>query len=402
MTQVQGRVGLVSSAPVSTKGTGFVSSGPGAAWVRQQQHADQQPIKIASQTPDGRPIIAKGPPCAQCGEPIAGLVVNALGKAYHPEHFVCHHCSQPFPNGEYVIKDDHAYCAKDFYDLFSPRCKACNDIIIDKCINAGGQYFHPNHFCCYLCGKNLKGQKYKIDGDTKEIFCTACMGSRARKIEPEAKICSICKRPIIGEFISLNGQPIHPEHYRCEECGCEFVGGNCHEYEGRFYCLEHYKQLIMKTCGRCHKPVLGRSVTALGRVWHPEHFTCEVCNEAFMGSQYFEKDGKAYCDLHYNQLFGYICDKCGEPIYKEGIDFLEKHYHITCFICHICERKLTKSNLGEWETKPMCSECYKFLPTEVRKRMDERRKKEIEAMKKREKKRKEGTKRTREAKTTGG
>jgi hypothetical protein len=37
----------------------LVSSGPGAAWVRRQQQAEQQPIKIASQTPDGRPIIAK-------------------------------------------------------------------------------------------------------------------------------------------------------------------------------------------------------------------------------------------------------------------------------------------------------------------------------------------------------
>lgn len=35
-----------------------------------------------------------------------------------------------------------------------------------------------------------------------------------------------------------------------------------------------------------------------------------------MGSSYYEKDGKGYCDVHFNSLFGHMCDKCGEPIYK--------------------------------------------------------------------------------------
>jgi hypothetical protein len=47
-------------------------------------------------TPDGRAIVHQGPPCAQCGEMIIGQVVTALGKTYHPEHFVCYHCVQPF------------------------------------------------------------------------------------------------------------------------------------------------------------------------------------------------------------------------------------------------------------------------------------------------------------------
>lgn len=221
------------------------------------------------------------------------------------------HCS-----GKYLINDNQPYCAKDFHDLFSPRCKTCGDIIVDKCINAGGQYFHPNHFCCCTCGTNLKGLKYKIDEESKDIYCLTCMSSRVKKIDPVARVCSICKRPIIGEYINLRGQFMHPEHMRCEECGCELTGGNCHEFEGALYCLEHYQQLLRKTCAHCNKPILGRSVTALGRVWHPEHFMCEVCKEPFMGSSYYEKDGKGYCDVHFNSLFGHMCDKCGEPIYK--------------------------------------------------------------------------------------
>jgi hypothetical protein len=38
-----------------------------------------------------------GPPCDVCNEPIVGRLVNAAGKTYHPDHFVCEYCSQPFP-----------------------------------------------------------------------------------------------------------------------------------------------------------------------------------------------------------------------------------------------------------------------------------------------------------------
>jgi hypothetical protein len=51
----------------------------------------------------------------------------------------------------------------------------------------------------------------------------------------EADPCAKCKLPITGEFIMFRGQKVHSEHFRCEECGSEFKGGNCREYEGRLY-----------------------------------------------------------------------------------------------------------------------------------------------------------------------
>ena len=32
-------------------------------------------------------------------------------------------------------------------------------------------------------------------------------------------------------------------------------------------------------CGACGKPIVGQVVTALGRTWHPECFTCNECNQ---------------------------------------------------------------------------------------------------------------------------
>ena len=31
-------------------------------------------------------------------------------------------------------------------------------------------------------------------------------------------------------------------------------------------------------CAACNKPIVGQVVTALGKTFHPEHFTCDHCN----------------------------------------------------------------------------------------------------------------------------
>ena len=92
---------------------------------------------------------------------------------------------------------------------------------------------------------------------------------------------------------------------------------------------------------------LGRSITALGKVWHPEHFVCFICHEPFSGSNFYEKDNKPYCELHYAQEFGKVCAKCNRPIIKESLFFLDKVYHPEHFVCTGCDKPLEKGeNFG--------------------------------------------------------
>jgi hypothetical protein len=51
----------------------------------------------------------------------------------------------------------------------------------------------------------------------------------------------------------------------------------------------------------------------------------------------------------------------------------------------VCDKQLTRNNLTEWESKPMCSDCYLKLPGEVRKKFETRKKRERDAQKNREK-----------------
>jgi len=185
---------------------------------------------------------------------------------------------------------------------------------------------------------------------------------------------------------------MHPEHFRCEECGCEFKGGNCQEFEGKLYCIEDYTKLLRNTCASCHKPIMGRSITALGKVWHPEHFVCFTCHEPFAGSNFYEKDGKPYCEAHFTQNFGDPCAKCGRSVIHNACHFLDKVYHLEHFTCSGCDCALKKGEITEWESKPMCMKCYKKLPDEVKKRAAKKREAEKKIAAQREKEEKKAAK----------
>ncbi|EGC37101.1 hypothetical protein DICPUDRAFT_54237 [Dictyostelium purpureum] len=327
------------------------------------------PIQLAATTPDGRLVKANGPICGACNEMIIGVATNALGRSYHPEHFVCTYCKLPFA-GSFVEHEAKLYCENDYLELFSPRCNACAKAIEDTCITALGNKYHPDCFSCSGCGDKLRGKPYKEEDG--EVYCNTCKVARQKRLAAKSQICSKCKLPITGEYILLQGQPVHSEHYRCEECGCEFnVGKTCHEYEGRLYCYEDYQKQILNICGSCAKPIVGRSITALGKVWHPEHFTCTTCQVPFAGSAFREHGGKPYCESHYHQFFGRICFKCSKPVVDKGVEVFGKIYHRDHFTCTGCECLLGKE-IMEWDGKPLCFKCYDALPKEVRKRIKEK------------------------------
>lgn len=67
-------------------------------------------------------------------------------------------------------------------------------------------------------------------------------------------------------------------------------------------------------CFKCKKPVKGQVVTALGYLWHPEHFVCSYCDQSIGTSIFYEKDSKPYCEKDYFELFSPKCAACSNSI----------------------------------------------------------------------------------------
>merc|ERR1712137_964839 len=132
---------------------------------------------------------------------------------------------------------------------------------------------------------------------------------------------SICVENVKSPFMETTSpfevKKMHPEHYTCEMCGCGFVGGNCTERDGKFYCQDCFRKLLQPVCFACRKPIPGRSVTALGKVYHPEHFVCGQCHQPFPDGKFFEVENIPYCELHYKMLFADRCAKCDKAIVGE-------------------------------------------------------------------------------------
>lgn len=155
--------------------------------------------------------------CSACGEKIIGQYIQALGKVWHPGCFHCAHCGEPITKSGFIEKRGKAYHPDCFHERFSPRCHACKQPIEGKYLRALGKLWHPEHFVCAHCGNPLPGNYYEYRGkpycreDYLLLFrekCTLCgepleeqymvdlWGNKYCKRHQEDPRCSSCERYI--------------------------------------------------------------------------------------------------------------------------------------------------------------------------------------------------------------
>lgn len=102
----------------------------------------------------------------------------------------------------------------------------------------------------------------------------------------------------------------------------------------------------------------------------PQHFVCAKCEKPFLGHRHYEKKGLAYCETHYNQLFGDVCYTCSHVIEGDVVSALNKAWCVHCFSCSTCNSRLTlKNKFVEFDMKPVCKRCYEKFPLELKKRL---------------------------------
>ncbi|VDL73775.1 unnamed protein product [Nippostrongylus brasiliensis] len=76
-----------------------------------------------------------------------------------------------------------------------------------------------------------------------------------------------------------------------------------------------------------------RCVTALGKNFHLQCFTCSECGREFGDDGFHEKDGLTYCRRDFFRLFAPKCNGCQNPITSNFITALGTHWHPECFVC---------------------------------------------------------------------
>ncbi|XP_059926185.1 paxillin a isoform X1 [Gadus macrocephalus] len=242
----------------------------------------------------GVQTVAKGV-CGACKKPIVGQVVTAMGRTWHPEHFVCTHCQDEIGSRNFFERDGQPYCEKDYHNLFSPRCHYCNGPILDKVVTALDKTWHPEHFFCAQCGAFFGPEGFhEKDG---KAFC------RKDYFDMFAPKCGGCARAILENYISALNSLWHPECFVCRECFTPFINGSFFEHDGQPYCEGHYHERRGSLCSGCQKPITGRCITAMAKKFHPEHFVCAFCLKQLNKGTFKEQNDKPYCQGCFVKLF---------------------------------------------------------------------------------------------------
>ncbi|KAG7164761.1 Paxillin-like 2, partial [Homarus americanus] len=150
--------------------------------------------------------------------------------------------------------------------------------------------------------------------------------------------CCACDKPIVGQVITALGKTWHPEHFTCSHCNQELGTRNFFERDGKPYCEPDYHNLFSPRCAYCNGPILDVSLT-WGQAWpyldvkFRDHFFCTQCGNTFGEDGFHEKDGKPYCRDDYFNMFAPKCGGCNSPIMENYISALNAQWHPECFVC---------------------------------------------------------------------
>ncbi|XP_037092156.1 paxillin-like isoform X2 [Pollicipes pollicipes] len=170
--------------------------------------------------------------------------------------------------------------------------------------------------------------------------------------------CAACDKPIAGQVITALGKTWHTEHFTCAHCNMELGNRNFFERDGLPYCENDYHNLFSPRCDYCQGPIIDKCVTALGRTWHPEHFFCDQCGQPFGEAGFHERDGKAYCRADYFNMFAPRCGACTQPVMENYISALNSQWHPECFVCKDCQQSFENGSFFEYEGHPYCETHY--------------------------------------------
>lgn len=166
------------------------------------------------------------PRCAYCKGPILQDILTALDQTWHPEHFFCTHCGDLFGQDGFLEKEGKPYCCKDFYHLFAPKCSGCGEPVKENYLTAANGTWHSECFVCAdcltpftggcfmelegraLCPLHYHSRQGTLCGSCREPITGRCISALSKKFHPEHFVCAFCLRQLSqGVFKEQQGRP---------------------------------------------------------------------------------------------------------------------------------------------------------------------------------------------------
>jgi paxillin len=206
-------------------------------------HADHFRCDTCNQPLGGKPFIEKddkffceddyyaafNPRCGHCTEVIKGQYISALDQSWHPHHFVCSECAQPFTGNQFRKHNNKPYCEEHFRQLFAENCAKCGKVIEGQVFEALEKKFHLECFVCEQ-GHHAIGEGINFHVHNGLVYCPEHFEQLFMQK------CSGCGKIIKGQYLKVIENHYHPECWKCAECGIVITADNCGQFNMQFFC----------------------------------------------------------------------------------------------------------------------------------------------------------------------
>ncbi len=267
--------------------------------------------------------------CRGCRKSCSGEVLRVQNEYFHLKCFRCCLCASALSQGGFFTKDGKYYCGTDYQEQFGTKCKACGDYLEGEVVTALGDTYHKFCFVCARCGLTISpGEKVTYNGN--DVLCTKCSPA-AKEGPPNGTLPTKDKKSSKSKSSNKPKQAVAAT-IRCAHCSHEIVNG--------------------------------QALIALEKHWHVSCFKCTVCSKP-LSAEYMGREGKPFCEKHYQQNFGVRCSHCEQYITGRVLEAGDKRYHPTCAKCGRCGSHFTEGEdmyiQGTEIWHPDCSKNLKIV-----------------------------------------